>query len=370
MIYRKVLYSYSSSQIDTGSPTVLLQMVDALDRARFLPVFLAAQPGPLLDEMTKRRVAVIEQPASSVDWRYPRQALRLVYRKYRLLKSNRIAIVHLNEAGWNMDVVIAAYFARIPVILHLHNPDEVEKNNLDWAIARRICLCSHALKELVVGFAAIEAKAIVLHNAVDTGRFRDGKSQRQSLGLSDDELVIGMIGQISRRKGVDIFLATAQRLIDKGHDARFLIIGPQAHGEEDFYKAVTAQASAGTMKNRVMFLGSRRDIPDLLKSMDIFFFPTRAEPFGLVVIEAMAAGLPVIASGVGGIPEILNSEEIGLVVSPPTPDAFVSAIEKVLGMGDARKRMGERARESVDRFSMSRMGTDLQAIYDQLAPSY
>jgi glycosyltransferase involved in cell wall biosynthesis len=108
-----------------------------------------------------------------------------------------------------------------------------------------------------------------------------------------------------------------------------------------------AVAQESEFGGRVRFLGSRGDMPDLMASLDLFFLPTRAEPFGIVILEAMAAGLPVIASKVGGIPEILTSPEIGSLVDPLTPEAFANAIREVLFRPDRGKSMGAKARLSL-----------------------
>jgi glycosyltransferase involved in cell wall biosynthesis len=114
----------------------------------------------------------------------------------------------------------------------------------------------------------------------------------------------------------------------------------------------------------VRFLGSRNDIPDLMASLDLFVLPTRAEPFGIVILEAMAAGLPVIASKVGGIPEILSSPEVGTLVDPLTPEAFASAVHEVLCRPDRGRSMGQKARASlIGRFDTVTGRERLQKIY-------
>jgi glycosyltransferase involved in cell wall biosynthesis len=125
-----------------------------------------------------------------------------------------------------------------------------------------------------------------------------------------------------------------------------------------------AAAEEPDLRGRVRFLGSRSDIPDFLASLDLFLLPARAEPFGIVVIEAMAASLPVIASKVGGIPEILSAPEIGRLVDPLTPEAFARAVREILALPDRGKSMGAKARLSLmGRFDMAAAGERLKKIY-------
>jgi glycosyltransferase involved in cell wall biosynthesis len=124
------------------------------------------------------------------------------------------------------------------------------------------------------------------------------------------------------------------------------------------------------LRENLIYLGSRADIPDVLASFDVFFLPTRAEPFGMVVIEAMASGLPVVASRVGGIPEIITSPDIGRTVSEPTPAAYAGAIADLLQMGAGIKALGERGRDSLSgRFDLAKMGATLSAVYQDMANS-
>ena len=142
--------------------------------------------------------------------------------------------------------------------------------------------------------------------------------------------MVGTVAQIVHRKGIDILLETARALLQERKDLVFVIAGPRMESEEEFGRRMLAVAQDPAFGGRVRFLGSRNDIPDVMASLDLFVLPTRAEPLGIVVLEAMAAGLPVIASKVGGIPEMLNSPEVGTLVDPLTPEAFASAVREIL----------------------------------------
>ena len=363
----RIAYCYSSVKLDTGSPRALLQMIDSLDRARFTPVFIAMGEGPLIDAMKERDVEIVHSTVSSVSLKNLFDLISAVLAKMRLLKRISAGILHMNEPGWNTDIVLAARLAGIPVALHLHNPYEVSRSNLNFRIARRIFLCSKAQSTTIGNFQRIEDKSVVLHNAVDTKSFARGHPIRESIGLSANDLVIGTVAQISHRKGIDIFLDAAERLLDANRKLKFVIVGPRATKEEAYFRSIMARLGQTPLKDSVIYLGSRRDIPNLFASFDIFCLATRAEPFGMVIIEAMAAGVPVVASGVGGIPEIITSRDIGRTVGSLTPDAFALALDEVLHMGVERKKLGERGRLSVlARFDLAHMGLKLAAVYGEM----
>jgi glycosyltransferase involved in cell wall biosynthesis len=210
----------------------------------------------------------------------------------------------------------------------------------------------------------VAAKSEVLYNLIDIDAWSRGHSIRSSLGLSEGDIAVGTVAQIVHRKGIDILLETARMLLRERKDLVFVIAGPQSGSEEEFGRRMLAIAQEPAFGGRVRFLGSRADIPDLMASLDLFVLPTRAEPLGIVILEAMAAGVPVVASKVGGIPEMLSSPEIGTLVDPLTPEAFAHAIREVLSRPDRGRSMGAKGRASLTgRFDSVTGGKRLEEIY-------
>lgn len=364
----KVLYHFSGSGVLTGSPGALLRMIDSLDRERFEPAFIGPGSGPLADELRKRGVEVFAIDVVSVSWSAPLDLVSRVREKRSLLAKIGADIVHMNEPGWNSDLVLAARLAGIPVALHLHNPETVSRRNLNYSIASKVFLCSAGQMVTIVNAEQIKDKFVVLHNAVDVESFAKGCSIREQIGLSDNDVVIGIVAQIGHRKGIDLFLDTAEHLLDSGRQLKFLIAGPQATNEEPYFRSMMERIQQGRLKESTLYLGGRKDIPDVLTSLDVFFLPTRAEPFGMVIIEAMAVGVPVVASHVGGIPEIITGDDIGRTVRAPSAESFAIAIGELIDMGDNRKALGERGRTSLTgRFDLAAMRNTLQTVYLQLA---
>jgi glycosyltransferase involved in cell wall biosynthesis len=172
------------------------------------------------------------------------------------------------------------------------------------------------------------------------------------------------VAQIVHGKGIDMLLEAARVLLRERDDLVFLIAGPVPEREKEFGGAMLAAADVPPLRGRVRFLGSRKDIPNFLASIDLFVLPTRHEALGIVILEAMAAGLPVIASNVGGIPEMVTPPETGRLVDPIAAEAFTAAIREVLALPDRGKSMGERARHSIiGRFDTATGGQRLKEIY-------
>lgn len=366
----RILNYYPHLQFDTGSPKAMANFIESLDRAIFQPVYCAGGSGPLVDALAARGVEIVRGQADSVTFRRPLAALAAIRRQSALLKSWRIDILHAHSLFWNTDLILAAWMLRIPVVLHVHNPDAVAFQNLNRFAARKVLFCSGDVMAHCGHLGRIANKAEVLHNAIDTGAMGRGSSIRAGLGLNATDIAIGTVAQVTPRKGIDILIETARILLQERRDLVFLVAGPSPPGEEEFGRRMRAAAEEPDLRGRIRFLGSRSDIADFLASLDLFLFPTRAEPFGIVVIEAMAAGLPVIASKVGGIPEILSSPEIGRLVEPLTPEAFAGAVRETLALPGRGKSMGAKSRLSLTgRFDMATAGERLKLIYLDLLGS-
>jgi glycosyltransferase involved in cell wall biosynthesis len=310
--------------------------------------------------------------ADCVTFRRPLAGLAAMYRQFALLRSWKIGVLHVNSFLWNTDLILAAWALRIPVILHVHCPESVAFQNLNRFAARKVMFCSHHLMGICGHLERIADKAEVLHNVIDTNAMSRSLSIRAELGLNDADIAIGVVAQVLQPKGIDILIETARLLLRERSNLVFLVAGPTPAGHEDFARRMRAAAEAPELQGRVRFLGSRSDIPNFLASLDLFLLPTRADAFPLSVIEAMAAGLPVIASKVGGIPEMISSPEIGRMVDPLTPEKFAAAIREILALPDRGRSMGAKARLSLTgRFDIATAGERLKKIYlDVLRPRH
>jgi glycosyltransferase involved in cell wall biosynthesis len=360
----RVLYYYPYLNFDTGSPKAMAQFIETLDRAIFQPVYCATESGPLTEALQARGVEIVPGNADAISFRNPLAAALAIRRQAALLKAWGIHLLHANCFPWNTDLILAAWMLRIPVILHVHNAIDISFQNMVRFAARKVLFCSHFEMSNCGHFNRIAAKGEVLHNTMDIEAAGRGRSIRASLGLRDDEIAIGTVAQIIHRKGMDILLETARLLLSENNKLIFLIAGPIAPAEEEYGRRIIAASDEPPLRGRVRFLGSRNDIPDFMASLDLFVLPSRAEPLGLVVLEAMAAGVPVIASRIGGIPEIITSGDLGILVDPLTPEAFAGAIREVLRRPDLGKSMGDQARFSLKgRFDIGTGGVRLKKVY-------
>ena len=360
----RILYFYSWQHFTTGSPKMLATTVELVDRSRHQPFFLATGDGPLVDALRERGAEILHRPVQEVAAGQPLRASGNVMGAARWLKRNRIDLLHVNEFGWNQDIVLGAWLARVPVILHVHTPLRIHPRNLNRLAAWRVLFVSEAHRAETDGLELIDGKARVLHNAIDVERYASGRGIRDELGLAPTDTVVTTVCQLSERKAIDVFLDVAVQLLRRTPSLAFLVVGPVGRGEEAYAELQKARAADPALGGRIRFLGPRQDIPDILKSSDIFFLPSRHETYGLVVAEAMAASLPVVCSRVGGIPEIVSSPALGALVPVDDREAFAAALDAFIAEPERRRAVGDAARRSLDgRFDRATYARALESLY-------
>jgi glycosyltransferase involved in cell wall biosynthesis len=210
-------------------------------------------------------------------------------------------------------------------------------------------------------------KIRVIHNGVDTARFQPPTSAersaiRKELGLGDDEIAIISVASLKPLKRIDALLTAAAGLVTAGEAVRVIVVGD---GSER--AALEKLAADLGIAARVSFLGLRDDVERVLKASDVFVLASRTEAFPNVVLEAMATGLPVIATDVGSVREMVEPDSSALIV-PPGDDAALAASLKTLSRDAAlRTRLGQRGREIVNqRFRFDVMCTRREELFEEL----
>ncbi|MBD3368055.1 MAG: glycosyltransferase [Candidatus Eisenbacteria bacterium] len=208
-------------------------------------------------------------------------------------------------------------------------------------------------------------KVVAIHNGIDLTRFQKVGPRdevRAELGLDASDLAATVVGRLTPGKGHDTLLDAAPAVLEAVPSLRLLLVGNGPLEEE-----TRARADALGLGERVLFTGFRDDVPDLLAASDLFVLPSHGESFPLTVLEAMAAGLPVIASDVGGICEAVDHGRSGLLVPAAEPEALADALRRLGGDAGLRREMGERGRVRVERdFDERRSIEAVRSLYEDL----
>jgi glycosyltransferase involved in cell wall biosynthesis len=218
---------------------------------------------------------------------------------------------------------------------------------------------SRALGAFLVQRCRVPASQVqVILNGINTAAFAGSPQRQQSAGADP---VIGTLARLDSRKGIRFLVDAFARLQQRLPDAR-LIVGGAGEEREGLERLVEALGVA----RRVAFIGRVRNPEEFYRQLDCFVLPSLDEGFGLVVLEAMAAGLPVIATRVGGVPEIIEHGRNGLLVEPADAGAIADAIHTLCASPEQRKRLVEGARQTSLRFDIVRTAAEVQLAYEAL----
>jgi glycosyltransferase involved in cell wall biosynthesis len=291
----------------------------------------------------------------------------LVFQLARIIEEQGIDIVHCQLHKPTVYGALTAYMTgkNLKVISHvrgLNRTRSFQRKLLNGILFRRISriiAVSNAVRDDIVrtNFMCSPGKVVTIYNGIDVKAFMDSdltrEEARTQLGLSDkDAFVYGTVGRLAETKGQKVLLKSFARVYEK-YPKSWLIITGKGRLESEL-RALAAELN---IHERVVFLGYRTDILEVLKAYDVFVLPSIAEGLPGALLEAMATGIPVIASRVGGVPEILNDPNLGSMVSPSSRDELASAMERLCSMDEMRRNMiGETLRANVlEKFTKERM---------------
>ena len=243
----------------------------------------------------------------------------------------RINLIYLNDAidfKFILPLIQLLRLYRIPVIVHLHiDEDDVTLKWMKINAVDRLLFPSNATMQAILNHSpwVDSKKCFCIHNAVDTAVYQpvDTSFLRQELGLNDNFPIIGIVGRLTEIKGQHVFLEMVSKLKAKNINAHYLIVGSDSQ-QGTYLSFLQARADDLGVQDEVRFLGYRKNIPQLMSLLDLIIVPSMREPFGRVVIEAMACATPVVAAAVGGMVEIFKDGEGGLFFPVNDVDALVA----------------------------------------------
>jgi len=332
-------------------------------RARGFPSHLAAPPGPYADQARREDIQVHE-----VD--FPRLRRSLQSPVNLLATAKKLSGICL-EAGAGLiyaNTVRAAFYgapasrlAHVPFIWHMRDFSLSENpraggrgDRLGKSILCRAAALVLANSHAVGSGLPCHSKVRVVHNGIDPGHFKAanrGETFRETMGIPAQAPVIGMAGRLRPWKGQIRFLHAMARLAETDPDLYILIAGgPGAEFQDGYETRLREIAGRPPLRGRVVFAGHQEDIRPALEAMTVFVHPGDPEPFGLVNIEAMALGKPVVAFAHGALPEIVDHNQTGLLVQPLDEVGLANAVRQLLEAPERVETMGRAGRERVQSY--------------------
>lgn len=332
----------------SGAERVLLAIMSALDQNEHSAVLFAPSSEGFHDFCKARRIRFAE--VSSLQARYTvnpiklfiyiRSVLNLILELRRRIQEERPEIVHANTARSAIVAVFATAGQKVKLFWHIH--DNMPRHPLTAAIqlvavlsrrSRFIAVSQATADHFVAGMPNWLRKKTpisVVHNGVDIDRFQLGEVDHrflQQVGLEAEHFRIGIVGQITPRKGhLELIRYLAPLFKTSLPHGRLLVVGSAMFNrDQDYLELLKNEVNRLGLGEHVLFLGPR-DVVAVMKSLNVLVLNSSDEPFGLVLIEAMASGTPVVAAAVDGVPEIVEHGVSGLLFSPGDNPAFVSHI--------------------------------------------
>jgi glycosyltransferase involved in cell wall biosynthesis len=359
----RVLYINSWSSVHGGSSTSLVDIVGGLDRRRFDPLVLCPEPGDLPERLKELAIPVVIHSMSRWNrdelWNFLPEVLWYI----RFLTRERVDIVHGNTSASRRSVLQAVRLLGLPYIQHVRNPVRQPIAQYGFRLARRIITNSDAVAVDLRSDRRFAHKTMTIHNAVDLSRYESNEDRRAELNAGDRP-IIGFVGQLVARKGITTAIRAMPMVLEQFPQALLVIVGCAPPNEGEYETECRAIVKQAGLESAVHFVGYRRDVPEWMRTFTVFTLPTRSEPFGKVVIEAMAASRPVVVTNVGGIPEIVSTPAVGTLIPPDDPEALARGILRYLGDPKLAKSVGDRGAVHVRaNFSLPGMIARVEDVY-------
>lgn len=358
---KRIFYVNHTGKV-SGAEKVLLNMLTGLNRERFTPFVLCGSDGSLaatVREMGVECIAVRPLQARFTArpdklLKYLGSIVKSVFEMRNHIRKVQPDLLHCNTVRAGIVVTVATVGMQIPVIWHVH---DILPEHFITSIIRYLAYHSNRVTALCVSKATAQAfagvldfgdRVQVLHNGVDLSRFpkktASDQAFRAALGAPPDALLFCTVGQIAPRKNLEGLLA-AFAIVSKVYDkARLILVGDAIFNEDFRYRdKLGLLVNELDLKHCVQFLGTRKDVSEIMRCCDALILNSIEEPFGLVLVEAMSSGIAVIASLVGGIPEIVTDRCTGFLVPSNDSSALASAMLEVIEKPDLRRVVEQEA---------------------------
>jgi glycosyltransferase involved in cell wall biosynthesis len=369
----------------SGAEQVLLDILRGLDRSLYEPHVLCPAEGRLAEEIKAANVPC--RPLPPVNSRFalrPDRILRSVRHFWKAIVATRRHVkelkpdlVHANTIRSGIAASIATVGTGIPVLWHVH--DILPKHMLStvirvFALASRrtqVIAVSHASAREFCGALPFNGRVRTIHNGVDLDRFpaKSGAPSafRNELSIPDDAFLVCAVGQVCARKGLSELLNAVASIQERAPQMHLAIVGRAVFKHEEGYlNSLLNAAAASRCADRVHFTGELRDVSSVLQGADLLVLNSRQEPFGLVLVEAMASGTPVVATRVGGIPEIVRDSENGWLIEKGDTYGLASKLLELSHNPNLLRQAAENGREATcPQFSFQRFQSNLQRVYSE-----
>jgi len=336
-----------------------------LEQKGYLIQFVVQPDGPLYHKARASSLSVLPQKIrSEID-------AAAILNLAKAMKRKKCLLVNFHDAHSTAVGSVAAFLAKVPLKIITRRVDfPLSKNYLSRLKYTRnmdaIIAISQAVKKVLIE-GGIDSRIIkVIPSGIDFSVFEESFSKnklRQELSLGTEDYLAGIVAQLVDHKGHTYLIEAARILRYKAPRLKILIIG-----EGQLRTELEKKARENQVQDMIYFLGYREDVPQILASLDLFILSSKLEGMGSSILDAMGSRLPVVATAVGGIPEVVTHEETGLLVSPQNPEALAEAILRLYNDREWASRLGQKGYEEAhQKFSAKKMAERTLHLYEEMA---
>jgi glycosyltransferase involved in cell wall biosynthesis len=373
---RRLRVAQVITKFTAGAGAITLHGAAALDQSRYVVTILAPEGGPFTAraESAGLQMVALRHMVPDLD---PGSDLRCMVELVRLLESGRYDLVHTHSAKAGAIGRSAARAVRVPAIVHsfhgfpFHEFQSRARRRAYLAIERRL---ARITDQFVTDGTWVAAEAVrlgispperirAISSPIDTdvcpATDATRAEARRALMLPATAKIVGTVARLDQQKD-PLNLIKAMAVLDRPEVFCVWI------GDGSLRRNMEEQVRRHRLEDRFLFLGERTDVPTLLPAFDAFVMPSLYEGLPCAIVEAMACGVPVVATAVNSVPEVVMPGRTGLLVRPRDPRSLARALAYLLDHPDHAARMGRAAREGLgDRFRPETLGQDLMEVYDQ-----
>lgn len=389
MVLHKVIHVITRLDHGGSAQNTLLTALGH-DRARFDPLVVAGVPGRWDDQGGDAAAAENYRrlDRAKVRWHMVPTLTREVnpvkdavtfQRLTALFRQERPEIVHTHTSKAGVLGRLAAWRARVPVVVHTPHGHVFYGHfgrlasrvflTVERLLARRttwlIALTEAEREEHLKLSVGRPDRFVVVPSGIDLERFRRAvalpRRPPEGLVLPADAVLVGSVGWLTRVKGHRVLIEAVARLKEAHPRLHLMLVG--SGDLRDEFERLARRLGLG---DRVHFLGARQDVPECLAAMDLFVLPSLNEGMGRALVEAMAAGRPVVASRVGGVPAIIQDRVTGVLVPPGDPAALAGTLDELLRRPDQARALGAAAALAIgERFGTEAMARAVEQVYEE-----
>lgn len=361
---KKVLYLITKSNWG-GAQRYVYDLAVNLPKDRYEAMVACGGTGELVKRCADAHIPVMEIPNLERDISMVKE-VRALFSIMDIVRSARPDILHINSSKAGGLGALAGHIMGVKkIIFTVHGWAFREKRNALWRLSVWLAsfitvLLSHnviAVSKKDRSDSPLRSKTVVIKNGIDEAPLLPKQDARESLSQTPlpNAVWVGVVAELTANKGIDVLL----QAVPDVQEAHFFIAG---NGEDKNYLVKMAQNLG--ISDRVTFLGQVQNVARYLTAFDIFVLPSRKEGLPYTLLEAGSAGLPVVATNVGGIPEIVEHEKTGLLVPPKDPRSLANALKRLIANEPFRKKLGTALKQKVEReFSLDSMLEQTATLY-------